>query len=138
MRKTITFLLSETLLFFFWTKTYFIVGDIFFKYSQRFNYLSFFFAEVDTKKHRYSSTKASNAALVKLTDWIIKNDHVINCAMFLCKWVKYGQTINDIWLSTTWLLNVLQLQNFVYTQPQAATQGKWCLLMHHKSKETGS
>ena len=42
-------------------------------------------SEVDTKKHRYVSAKASNAALVKLTDSIVKNDHVINCALFFCK-----------------------------------------------------
>ena len=29
--------------------------------------------------------------------------------------------------------NFLQLQNFVYTPPQAATQGKFCLLMRQKS-----
>ena len=32
----------------------------------------------------------------------------------------------------------LQLQKFVYTPPQAATQGKCCLLMRQKSQETGS
>ena len=48
------------------------------------------------------SAKASNAALVKIADWIIKNDHVINSAMFFCKWFKHGQTSNAIWLSTAW------------------------------------
>ena len=38
--------------------------------------------EADTKKHRYALAKASNVALVKLTDWIIENDHVTDCAMF--------------------------------------------------------
>ena len=41
-----------------------------------------FFAEADTKKHRYASVKAFNAALVKLTNWIIKNNYMINCACF--------------------------------------------------------
>ena len=77
---------------------------IFFKIPKNLITSAFFFAEADTKKHRYASAKASNAALVKLTDWIIKNDHVINCAMFFCKWFKHGQTSNVIWLSTTWLL----------------------------------
>ena len=53
-----------------------------------------FFAEADTKKHRFSSAKASNAALVKLTAGIIKTDLVINCAMFFCKRFKEGQTSN--------------------------------------------
>ena len=47
------------------TNIYFILGDIFFKIAKNlitsFNYL-FFFAEADTKKHRYASAKASNAA----------------------------------------------------------------------------
>ena len=42
--------------------------------------------------------------MVKHTDWIIKNDHVINCAMFFCNWFKDGQTSKVIWLSTTWFL----------------------------------
>ena len=87
-KTKITFLLS---------KIYFIL--IFF----------FFFCWADTKKDRYASVKVSNAALAKLTDWIIKNDHVINCAMFFCKWFKHGQTGNVIWLSTTWFL-IFQLE----------------------------
>ena len=57
----------------------------FFKISKNFIASAFFFAEVYTKKHRYASAKASNVALVKLSDSIIKNDHVINCALFFCK-----------------------------------------------------
>ena len=98
-RTKITFLLSETLLFNL--KQKFI---LFSEIPKNLVTSAFFFAEADTKKHRYASAKASNAALVKLTDWIIKNDHVINCAMFFCKWFKHGQTSNVIWLSTTWLL----------------------------------
>ena len=102
-KTKITFLLIETLLFFLEQK-YFILGDIIFKIPKNLITSAFFFAEADTKKHRYASGKASNAVLVKLADWIIKNDHVINCAMFFCKWFKHGQTSNVIWLSTTWLL----------------------------------
>ena len=69
-----------------WTKIHFILGDVFFKISKNFIASAFFFAEVYTKKHRYASAKASNVALVKLTDSIIKNDHVINCALFFGKW----------------------------------------------------
>ena len=65
---------------------------------------SAFFAEADTKNHRYTLAKASNVALVKRNDWITKNVNVINCAMFLYKWFKHGQTNNVIWLSTTGLL----------------------------------
>ena len=60
-----------------WTKIYFILGDIFFSDSKEFNYLSISFGEADTKRHRYALAKASDAALVKRTDWIIKNDRVI-------------------------------------------------------------
>ena len=96
----ITFLLSETLLFFL---KHILFSEIyFFKIPKNLITSAFFFA--DTEKHRYASAKASNTALVKLTDWIIKDDHVINCAMFFCKWFKHGQTSNVIWLSTTWLL----------------------------------
>ena len=45
---------------------------IFFKISNNLITSAFFFAEADTKKHWYALAKASNAALVKLTDWIIK------------------------------------------------------------------
>ena len=102
-KTKITFLLSETLLFFFKQKYILLLETYFFNIPKHLM-ASAFFAEADTKKHRYASAKASNAALVKLTDWIIKNDHVINCAMFFCKWFKHGQTSNVIWLSTTWLL----------------------------------
>ena len=53
--------------FFFETKIYFILGDIFFKVPKNL-ILGIFFAEVDTKKHRYAPAKTSNAALVKLND----------------------------------------------------------------------
>ena len=98
-----TFLLSEKLLFFREQK-YILFSEIYFLRLLRIWLLQHFLAEADTKNHRYASAKASNAALVKLTDWIIKNNHVINCVMFLCKWVKHGQTSNVIWLSTTWIL----------------------------------
>ena len=78
MWKTkITFLLSETLFFFLEQKIYFILGDIFFKIPKNLITLVSFLAEADTKRHRYVLAKASNTAMVKLTDWIIKNDHVI-------------------------------------------------------------
>ena len=62
--------------FLFWTKIYFILGDVFFKIPKNI-IVGIFFAESDTKKHRYASAKTLNAALVKLTDWIIENDHMI-------------------------------------------------------------
>ena len=85
-KTKITFLLSETLLFFLEQKYILFLETYFFKIPKNLITSAFFFAEADTKKHRYASAKASNAALVKLTDWIIKNDHVINCALFFCKW----------------------------------------------------
>ena len=102
-KTKITFLLSETLLFFLEQKYIFFLETYFLRFL-RINYLSIFFLSRQIlKKHRFASVKASNASLVKLTDWIIKNDHVISCAMFFCKWFKHGQTGNVIWLSTTWL-----------------------------------
>ena len=53
--------------FFFQTKIYFILGDIFFEVPKNL-ILGIFFAEADTKKHRYTPAKTSNAALVKLND----------------------------------------------------------------------
>ena len=103
-KTTITFLLSETLLFFPEQKSILFSETYFFKIPKNFLTSSFSFAVADTKKHRYASAKSSNAALVKLTDWIIKNDHVINCVMFFCKWFKHDKTSNIIWLSKTWLL----------------------------------
>ena len=81
-KTKITFLLSETLLFFLEKKYILFLETYFFSDSWEFNYFSIFYVEADTKKHRYASAKASNATLVKLTDWIIKNDHVIFCKRF--------------------------------------------------------
>ena len=119
-KTKITFLLSETLLFFFEENCILFSETYFFKIPKNLITSAFFFAEADTKKHRYASAKASNAALVKLTDWIIKNDHVINCAMFFCKWFNHGQTSNVIWPSTTWLLIFrLRLQTKSLYSPQS-------------------
>ena len=74
-KTKITFLLSETLLFFLEQKYILFLETYFFKIPKNLITSAFFFAEADTKKHRYASAKASNAALVKLADWIIKNDH---------------------------------------------------------------
>ena len=60
------FFIKRTIAFLFQTKIYFILGDVFFKIPN--NCLGIFFAEADTKKHRYALAKASNAALVSLTD----------------------------------------------------------------------
>ena len=110
-KTKIAFLLSETLLFFLRQKYILFLETKFLKVSKNltasaflFYFCSFFFLLRQILKNRYASAKVSNAALVKLTNWIIKNDHVINCAMFFCKWFKHGQTSNVIWLSTTWLL----------------------------------
>ena len=50
----------------------------------------FVFAEEDSKKHTYASAKASNTTLVKPTDGINKNDHVIMCCFSVSD--KHGQT----------------------------------------------
>ena len=68
LEKTkITFLLSETLLFFLernilFSETHFI------KISKNLITSTFLFAKVDTKKDRSALAKALNAALVKLID----------------------------------------------------------------------
>ena len=102
-KTKITFLLSEALLFFLKQK-YILFLETYFCNSYEFNYLSIFFAEADTKNKDMPRQKPQIIALVKLTDWIIKNDHVINCAMFFCKWFKHGETSNVIWFCITWLL----------------------------------
>ena len=79
-KTKIIFLLSKKMLFFIGQKYILLSETYFFKIPKNLITSAFFFAEADTKKHRYASAKASNAALVKLTDWIIKNDHVINWA----------------------------------------------------------
>ena len=63
--------LSETLLFFLEQKYILFSEKYFFKIPKNLitsAFFNFFFAETDTKKHKYASIKASNTALVKLTD----------------------------------------------------------------------
>ena len=63
------FFIKRNIAFLSWAKIYFILGDIFVLRFPRIELLHhLFFAETDTKKHRYASAKASNAPLVKLTD----------------------------------------------------------------------
>ena len=59
-------LLSETMLSFFKQKHTLFLETYFFKIPKNLIASAFFIAEADTKKHRYPSAKASNAALVKL------------------------------------------------------------------------
>ena len=120
-KTKITFLLSETLLFFLEQKYILFLETYFFKITRNLITSTVFLvsAEADTKKGRYASAKASNAALVKLADWIIKND-VINCVMFFSKWLKHGQTSNAALLSTTWLL-IFQLE-FANKKPLFTTK----------------
>ena len=77
-KTKIIFLLIEKLLFFF--KQNYIL------FLEASIASAFFLPEADAKKHRYASANALNAALIKLTDWIIKNDNVINCALLFYKW----------------------------------------------------
>ena len=56
------------MLFFIGQKYILLSETYFFKIPKNLITSAFFFAEADTKKHRYASAKASNAALVKLTD----------------------------------------------------------------------
>ena len=97
------FFIKWNIAFLSWTKILFL-ETYFFKIPKNLITSAFFFDEADTKKHRYALAKATNASLAKITNCLIKNDHVINCVMIFCKWFKYGQTSNVIWLSTTWLL----------------------------------
>ena len=103
-KTKIVFLLSKPLLLFFKQKYILFLETYFLKIPRNLivSAFFFFFAEVDTKKYRYASANASNAVLVKLTDWIIKNDRVINCALFFCKWYTWPK--KQCWLSTAWLL----------------------------------
>ena len=67
MKDKKNFFIKRNIAFLFPTKIYFILGDIFFLDFKEL-IASTFFYEADTKKHRYASAKALNAALVKLTD----------------------------------------------------------------------
>ena len=78
MKDKSNFLLSKKLLFFLEQKYILFSETYFFKIPTNLITSVFFFAETYTKRPRYALAKASNVALVKLTDWIIKNDHVIN------------------------------------------------------------
>ena len=64
-----------TSLLFFLEQKYILFSETF-VFKNLVIYLNIFFDKADTKKHRYASAKALNTALVKLTDWIIENDHV--------------------------------------------------------------
>ena len=102
-KTKITFLLIKTLLFFLEQK-YILFSET--RYSEvKIHYLKYFgmlSSSVNLLLDIY--IYALHAALVKLTAWTIKNDHVINCVVFFCKWFIHGQTSNVIWLSVKWLL----------------------------------
>ena len=68
VKAKITFLLSETLLFFFKQKYILFLETFIFKIPGNLIASAFFLSRQILKKHRYASAKASNAALVKLTD----------------------------------------------------------------------
>ena len=87
--------IKQNIAFLSWTKIYFILEDIFFEIPWNLITSAFFLPRQILKNIRYPSAKVSNA------DWIIKNDHEINCAMFFRKWFEHDQTSNIIWLSTT-------------------------------------
>ena len=102
-KTKITHLLSKQLLFFFKQKYILFLVTYFFKISKNLIACAFFLLRQILKKHRYASAKASNAALVKLTDWILKMIMWLIVRYFSIS-DKHGQTSNVIWLSTTWLL----------------------------------
>ena len=109
-KTKIAFLLSETLLFFLRQKYILFLETKFLKVSKNliasaflFYFCSFFFLLRQILKNRYASAKVSNAALVKLTNWIIK----IIMWLFVCCFSvsdKHEQTSNVVWLTTTWPL----------------------------------
>ena len=93
---------SETLLFFLEQKYILFSETYFLKIPKNLITWAFFLPRQILKNIDMPWQKAQ--MLVKRTDWIIKNDHEINCAMFFCKWFKLGQTSNVIRLSTKWIL----------------------------------
>ena len=127
-KTKITILLSEALLFFLKQK-YILFLETYFCNSYEFNYLSIFFAEADTKNKDMPRQKPQIIALVKLTDWIIKNDHVINCVMFFCKWFKQAMLFDSPQHGFEFFGRRLQIKSLY----SAATQEKCYLLMHQKS-----
>ena len=87
-----TFSIKQNIAFTFQRNTYFILGDVFFfKIPKNLIASAFFFVEEDTKKHKYASAKASNAALVKTLKMIMC---LTVCCFSLS--VKHGQTRNVI------------------------------------------
>ena len=80
------FIKWKTLLFLFEQKYILFLEAYFLKIPKNLITSAFFLSRQIPKNIRYVLAKTSNAALVKLTDWIIKQGHVINRAMFFCKW----------------------------------------------------
>ena len=62
------FFIQRNIVFAFKQKYILFLETYFFKTSKNLVASAFFNAEADTKKYRCTSAKASNAALVKLTD----------------------------------------------------------------------
>ena len=70
------FFIKWNITFLSWTKILFLETH-FLKIPKDLIKPQHFFAKTDTKKHRYALAKASNAALVKLTNRIIKSDRPV-------------------------------------------------------------
>ena len=71
-----SFFIKWNIAFLSWTKILFL-ETYFLKIPKDLIKPQHFFAKTDTKKHRSTLAKASNAALAKLTDRIIKSDRPV-------------------------------------------------------------
>ena len=68
MKDKNNFFIKSNIAFLLEKKTFYSWRYIFLKIPKNLIASAFFLAERDTKKHRYASAKASNAALVKRTE----------------------------------------------------------------------
>ena len=101
----VTFSLSKTLLFFFKTKIYYIIRDIFFK---SLIVLAFFLPRKILKNILYMFRQKPRmlhwqnllTESLKMLMWLIVRSFFVS--------YKHGQTSNVLWLSTTWLLTFRQ------------------------------
>ena len=72
MKDKNNFFIKRNIVFFFKQKYILFLETYIFKIPGNLIASAFFSSRQILKKHRYASAKASNAALVKLTGWIIK------------------------------------------------------------------
>ena len=116
-RTKIIFLLSKIMLFFIGQKYILLSETYFFKIPKNLITAAFFLPKQILKNIEMPRQKPQMLGWKNL---LIKNDHVINCAIFFRKWFKHGQTSNVLWLSRSWhLIFHLEVSNKKFCSPQS-------------------